>query len=97
MQHTELSLKQRGYAHSVEVCRDYDVPGAVPQLEHRPGTGSPARFAQPAARSNVAHAFASGVKVAFGTDAAVYPHGMPQPVHVAPSRNLELALVDVPG
>jgi len=30
----------------------------------------------PAARQNVAHAFASGVKVAFGTDAAVYPHGM---------------------
>ncbi len=30
----------------------------------------------PAARKNVAHAFASGVKVAFGTDAAVYPHGM---------------------
>ena len=30
----------------------------------------------PAARQNLAHAFASGVKVAFGTDAAVYPHGM---------------------
>lgn len=30
----------------------------------------------PAARKNVAHAFASGVKVALGTDAAVYPHGM---------------------
>lgn len=30
----------------------------------------------PAARQNVAHAFASGVKVAFGTDAAVYPHGL---------------------
>ncbi len=30
----------------------------------------------PAARKNVAHAFASGVKVAFGTDAAVYPHGL---------------------
>jgi imidazolonepropionase-like amidohydrolase len=30
----------------------------------------------PAARQNIAHAFASGVKVAFGTDAAVYPHGM---------------------
>ncbi|MFZ0135804.1 MAG: amidohydrolase family protein [Candidatus Sulfotelmatobacter sp.] len=29
----------------------------------------------PAARKNIAHAFASGVKVAFGTDAAVYPHG----------------------
>jgi imidazolonepropionase-like amidohydrolase len=30
----------------------------------------------PAARNNIAHAFASGVKVAFGTDAAVYPHGL---------------------
>ena len=30
----------------------------------------------PEARKNLAHAFASGVKVAFGTDAAVYPHGL---------------------
>src|ERR1700730_8037448 len=30
----------------------------------------------PAARKNMAHAFAGGVKVAFGTDAAVYPHGL---------------------
>jgi imidazolonepropionase-like amidohydrolase len=30
----------------------------------------------PAARKNIAHAFASGVRVALGTDAAVYPHGM---------------------
>lgn len=30
----------------------------------------------PAARQNVARAFAAGVKVGFGTDAAVYPHGM---------------------
>jgi len=30
----------------------------------------------PAARRNIAHAFVSGVKVAFGTDAAVYPHGL---------------------
>ena len=28
------------------------------------------------ARKNIQHAFASGVKVAFGTDAAVYPHGL---------------------
>ena len=28
------------------------------------------------ARKNEAHAFTSGVKVAFGTDAAVYPHGL---------------------
>jgi imidazolonepropionase-like amidohydrolase len=30
----------------------------------------------PAARKNIARAFASGVKVALGTDAAVYPHGL---------------------
>jgi imidazolonepropionase-like amidohydrolase len=35
-----------------------------------------AQVVLPAARKNVAHAFASGVKVALGTDAAVYPHGM---------------------
>jgi imidazolonepropionase-like amidohydrolase len=35
-----------------------------------------AKQVMPAARKNIAHAFASGVKVAFGTDAAVYPHGL---------------------
>ena len=35
-----------------------------------------AKAVMPAARQNIAHAFASGVKVAFGTDAAVYPHGL---------------------
>src|SRR6266851_82826 len=35
-----------------------------------------AREVIPVARKNIAHAFASGVKVAFGTDAAVYPHGL---------------------
>ena len=34
------------------------------------------REVMPAARKNVARAFAAGVKVGFGTDAAVYPHGM---------------------
>ncbi|MFY9561748.1 MAG: amidohydrolase family protein [Terriglobales bacterium] len=34
------------------------------------------RDVMPAARKNVARAFAAGVKVGFGTDAAVYPHGM---------------------
>jgi imidazolonepropionase-like amidohydrolase len=35
-----------------------------------------AKAIRPAARQNIAHAFASGVKVAFGTDAAAYPHGL---------------------
>jgi len=34
------------------------------------------RVVMPIARKNIAHAFASGVKVAFGTDSAVYPHGL---------------------
>ncbi len=35
-----------------------------------------AKAVMPEARKNLAHAFASGVKVGFGTDAAVYPHGL---------------------
>jgi imidazolonepropionase-like amidohydrolase len=35
-----------------------------------------ANVVMPAARRNVAHAFKEGVKIAFGTDAAVYPHGL---------------------
>jgi imidazolonepropionase-like amidohydrolase len=35
-----------------------------------------AREVLPAAKKNLAHALQSGVKVALGTDAAVYPHGL---------------------
>lgn len=35
-----------------------------------------AKYVMPAARQNVARAFREGVRVAFGTDAAVYPHGL---------------------
>ena len=51
-------------------------------LEHAEETHLPApllakaKEVVPNARKNIAHAFASGVKVAFGTDAAVYPHGL---------------------
>ena len=51
-------------------------------LENAPKIGVPpqmlakAKEVMPAARKNIAHAFASGVKVGFGTDAAVYPHGL---------------------
>ncbi|MFZ3342679.1 MAG: amidohydrolase family protein [Terriglobales bacterium] len=34
------------------------------------------RVVIPEARKNIARAFAAGVKVGFGTDAAVYPHGL---------------------
>ena len=51
-------------------------------LENAPKLGVPpsmlakGKEVMPAARKNIAHAFASGVKVGFGTDAAVYPHGL---------------------
>ncbi len=35
-----------------------------------------AKAVAPVSRKNAEHAFASGVKIAFGTDAAVYPHGL---------------------
>jgi hypothetical protein len=35
-----------------------------------------ARVVLPAARRNIGRAFTAGVKVASGTDAAVYPHGL---------------------
>ncbi|HUR37130.1 MAG TPA: amidohydrolase family protein [Terriglobales bacterium] len=35
-----------------------------------------AKAVLPEARKNIAKAFAAGVKVAFGTDSAVYPHGL---------------------
>jgi imidazolonepropionase-like amidohydrolase len=35
-----------------------------------------AKVVMPAARQNIGRAFKAGVKVAFGTDAAVYPHGL---------------------
>jgi len=51
-------------------------------LENAQSIGLPAMYSgkmrqvTEVARKNVSHAFASGVKVAFGTDAAVYPHGL---------------------
>lgn len=46
------------------------------QMQMPPSVQAKARAVMPAARKNIAHAFASGVKVALGTDAAVYPHGL---------------------
>jgi len=42
----------------------------------RPDILAKARDVMPTANKNVAHAIAGGVKIAFGTDAAVYPHGL---------------------
>jgi imidazolonepropionase-like amidohydrolase len=51
-------------------------------LQNAQSIGMPAMYADKMrqiieiARKNLSHAFASGVKVALGTDAAVYPHGL---------------------
>jgi imidazolonepropionase-like amidohydrolase len=46
------------------------------QLGLTPNVVEKMKTVMPIARQNVAHALQSGVKVAFGTDAAVYPHGL---------------------
>jgi imidazolonepropionase-like amidohydrolase len=45
-------------------------------LGYTPNMMEKAKIVIPIARKNVSHAFKSGVKVALGTDAAVYPHGL---------------------
>ncbi len=47
-----------------------------PKMELTEDMIEKARVVMPAARQNVARAFREGVRVAFGTDAAVYPHGL---------------------
>lgn len=49
---------------------NYKTIGAPPFMVDK------AKVVLPAARENIARAFREGVKVAFGTDAAVYPHGL---------------------
>jgi len=46
------------------------------RMHVRPDILAKARDVMPTANKNVAHAIAGGVKIAFGTDAAVYPHGL---------------------
>lgn len=41
-----------------------------------PYMAAKARQVLPQARKNIAHAIASGVKIAFGTDASNFPHGL---------------------
>lgn len=47
-----------------------------PSLGLTPNMIEKAKMVMPIARQNIAHAFKAGVKVAFGTDSAVYPHGL---------------------
>ena len=77
IQDEEIALmKQRG---------TYLVPTVYLEqwlMENLPATGlsagkiEKAKTVLPIARKNLSHAFQSGVKVALGTDAAVYPHGL---------------------
>ena len=52
------------------LIENYQKLGLTPNVVEKMKT------VMPIARRNIAHALQSGVKVAFGTDAAVYPHGM---------------------
>jgi len=45
-------------------------------LSWTPNTKEKAKLVIPIAHRNLSHAFKSGVRVALGTDAGVYPHGM---------------------
>jgi imidazolonepropionase-like amidohydrolase len=52
------------------LMENYQKLGLTPNVVEKMKT------VMPIARQNIAHALQSGVKVAFGTDAAVYPHGL---------------------
>ena len=70
------AMKQRGtYLVPTLYLGDWFLENA-PKLGVPPSMLKKGQEVMPAARKNVAHAFASGVKVGFGTDAAVYPHGL---------------------
>jgi imidazolonepropionase-like amidohydrolase len=70
------SMKEHGtYLVPTLYLTDWFLANAE-KLHVPPAMLAKAKVVAPIARKNIAHAFASGVKVAFGTDAAVYPHGM---------------------
>ena len=70
------AMKQHGtYLVPTLYLSDWFLENA-PKLGVPPSMLAKGKEVMPAARKNVAHAFASGVKVGFGTDAAVYPHGL---------------------
>jgi len=69
-------MKQRGtYLVPTLYLGDWFLENA-PRLNVPEFIMAKARVIMPLARKNIAHAFSQGVKVAFGTDAAVYPHGL---------------------
>src|SRR6516165_9506404 len=70
------AMKQKGtYLVPTLYLGDWLIDNAV-QTHMPPPLLAKAKEVIPAARQNVARGFAAGVKGGFGTDAAVYPHGM---------------------
>jgi imidazolonepropionase-like amidohydrolase len=70
------AMKQHGtYLVPTLYLADWFLENA-PKMNVPPPMLKKGQEVMPIARKNVAHAFASGVKVGFGTDAAVYPHGL---------------------
>jgi imidazolonepropionase-like amidohydrolase len=71
-----VAMKQHGtYLVPTLYLADWFLENA-PRMNVPPSMLAKGKEVMPAARKNIAHAFASGVKVGFGTDAAVYPHGL---------------------
>src|ERR1700722_4785811 len=69
-------MKQRGtYLVPTVYLEDWLIEN-VQVLGLTPNMIEKARMVLPIAQQNLSHAFKSGVKIAFGTDAAVYPHGL---------------------
>jgi imidazolonepropionase-like amidohydrolase len=70
------AMKQHGtYLVPTLYLSDWFLENA-PKMNVPPPMLAKGKEVMPEARKNVAHAFAAGVKVGFGTDAAVYPHGL---------------------
>jgi imidazolonepropionase-like amidohydrolase len=69
-------MKQRGtYLVPTVYLEDWLLEN-VQTLGLTPNMIEKARMVLPIAQQNLSHAFKSGVKIAFGTDSAVYPHGL---------------------
>ena len=69
-------LKQRGaYLVPTLYAAEWLIENATPQMA-QPDMIQKAREMLPIARQNLGRALQAGVKVAFGTDSSVYPHGL---------------------
>jgi len=69
-------MKERGtYLAPTVYLQDWLMQN-LSSLGLTPNMMEKARIVLPIAQQNLSHAFRSGVKIAFGTDAAVYPHGL---------------------